>query len=173
MGQIQSSINQAIQLGSVIGQLQNVPEKRAERKTTSAQLEEIEKEKGAYKQYFKDIDDPEVTQEEYENKEKYLKELRQQENEARLRYQKAGGKEGKYLPVQIDPQEKIGEIGIEEFPGQVSLKYEYGISAPKKEKTKQNFDMNKAQMANNMAQSQQQIYNQMAEAFRKFDKEVK
>lgn len=170
MGVIQSGINQAIQTAAIIGQLQEVPQKKTERKITAAELDKIEKEKGAYKEYFKDIDDPEVKQEEYENKEKYLKELRQQENETRLKYQKAGGKEGKYLPVQVDQQERIGEIGIEDFPGQVSLKYEYGISTPKEEQ-KRNFDMKKAQMANTMAKSQQEIYNQMTNLFKKFDME--
>lgn len=170
MGAIQSGINQAIQTAAIIGQLQEIPQKKAERKMAAAELEDIEKEKSAYKEYFKNIDDPEIKKEEYENKEKFLKELRQQENETRLKYQKAGGKEGKYSPVKVDPQERIGEIGIEDFPGQVSLKYEYGISTPKREQ-KQNFDMKKAQMANTMAQSQREIYNQMTNLFKKFDTE--
>lgn len=125
MGAIQSGVNQAIQTAAIIGQLQEIPQKKAERKTTAAELENIEKEKGAFKQYFKDLGDDEMREEEYKEKEKYLKGLRQQENEARLRYQKAGGKEGKYLPQIVDPQERIGEIGAEDFPGQVGVKSEY------------------------------------------------
>lgn len=125
MGAIQSGVNQAIQMAAIIGQLQEIPQKKAERKTTAAELENIEKEKGAFKQYFKDLGDDEMREEEYKEKEKYLKGLRQQENEARLRYQKAGGKEGKYLPEIVDSQERIGEIGVEDFPGQVGVKSEY------------------------------------------------
>lgn len=125
MGAIQSGVNQAIQTAAIIGQLQEIPQKKAERKTTAAELENIEKEKGAFKQYFKDLGDDEMREEEYKEKEKYLKGLRQQENEARLRYQKAGGKEGKYLPEIVDSQERIGEIGVEDFPGQVDVKSEY------------------------------------------------
>lgn len=125
MGAIQSGVNQAIQTAAIIGQLQEIPQKKAERKTTAAELENIEKEKGAFKQYFKDLGDDEMREEEYKEKEKYLKGLRQQENEARLRYQKAGGKEGKYLPEIVDSQERIGEIGVEDFPGQVGVKSEY------------------------------------------------
>ena len=58
MGVIQSGINQAIQTAAIIGQLQEVPQKKAERKMTAAELENIEKEKNAYKKYFKDIDIP-------------------------------------------------------------------------------------------------------------------
>ena len=36
---------------------------------------------------------------------------------------------------------------------------------------KQNFDIKKAQMANTMAQSQREIYNQMTNLFKKFDTE--
>lgn len=125
MGAIQSGVNQAIQTAAIIGQLQEIPQKKAERKTTAAELENIEKEKGAFKQYFKDLGDDEMREEEYKEKEKYLKGLRQQENEARLRYQKAGGKEGKYLPEIVDSQERIGEIGVEDFPGQVGVESEY------------------------------------------------
>ena len=125
MGAIQSGINQAIQTAAIIGQLQEVPQKKAERKMTADELENIEEEKGAFKKYFKELGDEELREEEYKTKEKYLKGLRQQENEARLRYQKAGGKEGKYLPVQTDPQERVAEIGVEDFPGQVGVKSEY------------------------------------------------
>ena len=112
MGVIQSGINQAIQTAAIIGQLQEIPQKKAEREMTAAKLEDIKKEKGAFKEYFKELGDEELREEEYKTKEKYLKGLREQENEARLRYQKAGGKEGKYLPVQTDPQERVAEIGV-------------------------------------------------------------
>ena len=150
MGVIQSGINQAIQTAAIIGQLQEVPQKRAERNMAADKLEDIEEEKGAFKKYFKELGNPELREEEYETKEKYLKGLRQQENEARLKYQKAGGKEGKYLPVQVDSQERIGEIGVEDFPGQVGVKSEYVAGNV-------NFDKNKLDEALLIAARQREM----------------
>lgn len=150
MGAIQSGINQAIQTAAIIGQLQDVPQKKAERKMAVTELENIEEEKGAFKEYFKDLGDPELREEEYETKEKYLKGLRQQENEARLKYQKAGGKEGKYLPELVDPQERVGEIGVEDFPGQIGVKSEYIAGNV-------NFDKNKLDKALLIAARQREM----------------
>ena len=40
MGVIQSGINQAIQMGAIIGQLQGVPQKRKTSQTTAARIDE-------------------------------------------------------------------------------------------------------------------------------------
>lgn len=183
MGAIQSGINQAIQTAAIIGQLQEIPQKKAERKITAAGLENIEKEKEQAKEFFSAIKDEKTLADQQELKEnlwtpeakQYYSNLRDKEISLRTRYQKAGGKEGKYLPDIIDPQDRIGEITSgEKWPGYPSLEYEYGIPTitdRQLKKEKQNFDMKKAQMANTMAQSQQQIYNQMTSLFKKFDTE--
>ena len=184
MGTIQSGINQAIQTAAIIGQLQEVPQKRVERKMTAAELDKIEKEKDNAKKFFSAIKDEKTLADQQELKEnlwtpeakQYYSDLRDKEISLRDRYQKAGGKEGKYLPDIIDPQEKVGEItNGEKWPGYSSLEYEYGIPTitdkDLKEEQKRNFDMKKAQMANTMAQSQREIYNQMTNLFRKFDTE--
>ena len=159
MGVIQSGINQAIQTAAIISQLQEVPQTRAERNMAVDELENIKEEKGAFKKYFKELGNPELREEEYETKEKYLKGLRQQENEARLKYQKAGGKEGKYLPVQVDSQERIGEIGVEDFPGQVGVKSEYVAGNV-------NFDKNKLDEALLIAAKQRETYGYVNENLR-------
>ena len=184
MGVIQSGINQAIQTAAIIGQLQEVPQKKAERKMTAAELENIEKEKDNAKEFFSAIKDEKTLADQQSLKEEiwtpeakqYYSDLRNREISLRDRYKKAGGKENKYLPEIIDPQEKVGDLTSgEKWPGYPSLEYEYGIPTitdrDLKEEQKRNFDMKKAQMANTMAQSQREIYNQMTNLFKKFDTE--
>ena len=186
MGVIQSGINQAIQTAAIIGQLQEVPQKKAERKITAAELDKIEKEKEQAKEYFSAIKDEKTLADQQSLKEEiwtpeakqYYSDLRNREISLRDRYKKAGGKEGKYIPDIIDPQDKASEISLgEKWPGYNSLEYEYGIpiitdkDLKEEKKQKQNFDMKKAQMANAMAKSQQEIYNQMTNLFKKFDTE--
>ena len=185
MGVIQSGINQAIQTAAIIGQLQEVPQKKAERKITAAELDKIEKEQEQAKEFFSAIKDEKTLADQQNLKEEvwtpeakqYYSDLRDKEISLRDRYQKAGGKEGKYLPNIIDPQDRIGDLTSgEKWPGYPSLEYEYGIPTItdkqlKEEEQKQNFDMKKAQMANTMAQSQREIYNQMTNLFKKFDTE--
>ena len=184
MGVIQSGINQAIQTAAIIGQLQEVPQKKAERKITAAELDKIEKEKEQAKEFFSDIKDQKTLADQQDLKDQlwtpdakqYYSDLRNREISLRDRYKKAGGKEGKYIPDIIDPQDKASEISLgEKWPGYPSLEYEYGIPTitdkDLKEEQKRNFDMKKAQMANTMAQSQREIYNQMTNLFKKFDTE--
>ena len=184
MGVIQSGINQAIQTAAIIGQLQEIPQKKAERKITTAELDKIEKEKDNAKEFFSAIKDEKTLADQQELKDnlwtpeakQYYSDLRDKEISLRDRYQKAGGKEGKYLPEHVDPQDKASEISLEgKWPGYNSLEYEYGIPTitdeQLEEEKKQNFNIKKAQMANTMAQSQREIYNQMTNLFKKFDTE--
>ena len=136
MGVIQSGINQAIQTAAIIGQLQELPQKKTERKITAAELDKIEKEKEQAKEYFSAIKDEKTLADQQELKEeiwtpeakKYYSDLRDREISLRDRYKKAGGKEGKYIPDIIDPQDKASEISLgEKWPGYNSLEYEYGI----------------------------------------------
>ena len=184
MGVIQSGINQAIQTAAIISQLQEVPKKKAERKITAAELDKIEKEKEQAKEFFSAIKDEKKLADQQNLKDElwtpeakqYYSDLRDRESRVRDRYQKAGGKEGKYIPDIIDPQDRIIDLNNgEKWPGYLSLEYEYGIPTitdrDLKEEQKRNFDMKKAQMANTMAQSQREIYNQMTNLFKKFDTE--
>ena len=124
MGVIQSGINQAIQTAAIIGQLQEVPQKRKTIQTTTARIDEINE---AHEQYQKDL------KKEYETKvldkegkeipyqkEKFNEKIKEalplvqaqidERKELSAQYQKAGGKEEIY--TQYNPSEagKIKEI---------------------------------------------------------------
>lgn len=182
MGAIQSGINQAIQTAAIIGQLQEVPQKKAERKMTAAELEDIEKEKNNAKKFFSAIKDEKTLAEQQELKKnlwtpeakQYYSNLRNKEISLRARYQKAGGKEDKYLPETIDPQEKIGEITSgEKWPGYLSLEYEYGIPTITDRELKSeyvaknvHFDKNKLDEALEFAAKQRETYGYVNENLR-------
>ena len=182
MGVIQSGINQAIQTAAIIGQLQEVPQKKAERKITAAKLENIEEEKKQAKKFFSAIKDEKTLAEQQEQKEnlwtpeakQYYSDLRNKEISLRDRYQKAGGKESKYLPEPIDPQDKIEEITSgEKWPGYPSLEYEYGIPTItdiqlKSENVPKNvhFDKNKLDEALEFAAKQRETYGYVNENLR-------
>ena len=124
MGVIQSGINQAIQMGAIIGQLQEVPEERKTIKTTSARIDEINE---AHEQYQKDL------KKEYETKvldkkgkeipyqkEKFNEKIKKalplvqaqidERKELSAQYQKAGGKEEYYKQYHPSEAGKIKEI---------------------------------------------------------------
>ena len=182
MGTIQSGINQAIQTAAIIGQLKEVPQKKAERKITAAELDKIEEEKKQAKEFFSAIKDEKTLAEQQEQKEnlwtpeakQYYSNLRNREISLRDRYQKAGGKEGKYLPDIIDPQGKVGEITSgDKWPGYPSLEYEDGIPTITDRDLKEehiaknvNFDKNKLDEALLIAAKQRETYGYVTENLR-------
>ena len=179
MGTIQSGINQAIQTAAIIGQLKEVPQKKAERKITAAELDKIEEEKKQAKEYFSAIKNEKTLAEQQEQKEnlwtpdakQYYSDLRDREISLRDRYQKAGGKERKYIPDIIDPQDKAAEVSSgEKWPGYNSLEYEYGIPTitdkQLKEEQKRNFDKNKLYEALELAAKQRETYGYINENMR-------
>lgn len=124
MGAIQSGINQAIQTAAIIGQLQDVPQKRKTIQTTTARIDEINE---AHEQYQKDL------KKEYETKvldkqgkeipyqkEKFNEKIKQalplvqtqidERKELSDQYQKAGGKEEYYTQYHPSEADKIKEI---------------------------------------------------------------
>ena len=124
MGVIQSGINQAIQTAAIIGQLQEVPQKRKTIQTTSARIDEINE---AHEQYQKDL------KKEYETKvldkegkeipyqkDKFNEKIKQalplvqaqidERKELSDEYQKAGGKEQYYKQYNPSEAGKIKEI---------------------------------------------------------------
>ena len=124
MGVIQSGINQAIQTAAIIGQLQEVPQKRKTIQTTSARIDEINE---AHEQYQKDL------KKEYETKvldkegkeipyqkEKFNEKIKQalplvqaqidERKELSDQYQKSGGKEEYYKQYHPSEADKIKEI---------------------------------------------------------------
>ena len=124
MGVIQSGINQAIQMGAIIGQLQEVPQKRKTINTTSARIDEINE---AHEQYQKKLKEQYETQVldkkgkeiDYEKKkfnEKINKALPlvqaqiDERKELSAQYRKAGGKEEYYKQYNPTEADKINEI---------------------------------------------------------------
>lgn len=124
MGAIQSGINQAIQTAAIIGQLQEVPQKRKTINTTSTRIDEINE---AHEQYQKDL------KKEYETKvldkkgneipyqkEKFNEKIKEalplvqaqidERKELSDQYQKAGGKEEYYKQYHPSEVDKIKEI---------------------------------------------------------------
>ena len=124
MGVIQSGINQAIQTAAIIGQLQEVPQKRKTIQTTTARIDEINK---AHEQYQKDLKeeyrtkvlDKEGKEIPYQ-KEKFNEKIKQalplvqaqidERKELSAQYQKAGGKEEYYTQYHPSEADKIKEI---------------------------------------------------------------